>query len=333
MVRRRLESIRMLPPPFSRLQRIGAYALLSAALSVLLGSSWPGVGLAAVLGVGVGALLLATETLGPVHRALVVVGASLGVSIIVLVVARTFDPGVLPAAVAPLIMLLPGGQLTIGVVELATGDIISGAARVAAGAMRLLLLSTGIVAAAALVGVPSITETAWPLGPFVPWIAVAAFGLGISVYQCARAGSIGWIMVVLYVAYGAQVIGDLFFNGVLSALVGAAAMTPMAVIVARQRTGPPALVSFLPAFWMLVPGALGLVGVASLLEGVSSGLGTVVTMIATMVSIALGVLLGLAVTGSVRGFRNSPAGGWIQEEFGADAPREPDDGGGVPSGA
>ena len=66
--------------------------------------------------------------------------------------------------------------------------------------------------------------------------------------------------VVLYVAYGAQVLGDVLFDGVLSALVGAAAMTPVAVIIARHRTGPPALVSFLPAFWLLVPGALGLIG-------------------------------------------------------------------------
>ncbi|WP_109211627.1 MULTISPECIES: threonine/serine exporter family protein [Microbacterium] len=313
-----LERVRMLTPPFTRLQRVGAYALLSAALSVLLGSSWPGVALAGVLGVGVGALLLATERFGAVNRALVVVAAALGVGLVVLTVAHVFDPGVLPAVVAPLVMLLPGSLLTVGVIELATGDIMSGAARVAAGAMRLLLLAAGIVAAGALIGVPSYTETAWPLGPFVPWIAVAAFGAGISVHQCARPVSIGWIIVVLYVAYAAQVIGDVFFDGVLSALVGAAAMTPVAVIVARQRTGPPAFVSFLPAFWLLVPGALGLIGVAGVLEGDSSGLVTVVTTIATMVSVALGVLVGLAVTGSVRGLRNAAPEDWMRAQLDAD---------------
>ncbi|MET0862391.1 MAG: hypothetical protein ABW091_15340, partial [Microbacterium sp.] len=98
---------------------------------------------------------------------------------------------------------------------------------------------------------------------------------------------------------------DVLFDGVLSALVGAAVMTPVAVVVARQRTGPPALVSFLPAFWLLVPGALGLVGVASVLEGDLTGTRTIVTTIATMMAIALGVLLGFAVTGSLRGFANS----------------------------
>ena len=313
-VRRQTDRVAGLPAPFSRPQRIGAYGLLSAALSVLLESSWLGVVLAGVLGLAVGTVLLLTERLASSSLALVVVAVSLGVALIVLLVARVVDPDVLPAMVAPLVILLPGGLLTIGVIELATGQIMSGAARVAAGAMRLLLLATGIVAASALVGIPAFDAGKdSPLGPVAPWIAVALFGLGITVYQCARPRAIGWIVVVLYVAYGAQVLGDVLFDGVLSALVGAAAMTPVAVIIARQRTGPPALVSFLPAFWLLVPGALGLIGVASVLEGDLGGASTIITTVATMMAIALGVLLGLAMTGSLHGFAKSDFDG--SEEF------------------
>ena len=73
-------------------------------------------------------------------------------------------------------------------------------------------------------------------------------------------------------------------------------MTPVADLVARQRTGPPAIVSFTPAFWLLVPGALGLVGVAALLNGDSTGASTLMTTIETMVAIALGVLVGRALS-------------------------------------
>lgn len=308
-VRRQLDRVAALPSPFSRRRRILASGLLAAALGVLLGASWPGVLLAGLLGFAVGTVLLSTERVASSSQALIVVGVSLGVALIVLGVARTLDPGVLPAIVAPLVVLLPGGMLTIGFIELATGHFISGAARIAAGAMRLLLLAAGIVGASALVGIPAVvSEASNPLGPIAPWIAVAAFGLGITVYQCARPASIGWIGLVLYVAYGAQVLGDVFFDGVLSALVGAAVMTPVAVVVARQRTGPPALVSFLPAFWLLVPGALGLIGVATVLDGDLHGTGTIVTTIATMIAIALGVLLGLALTKSLHGFGSSPSG-------------------------
>lgn len=308
-VRGQIDDVATLPPPFSIPQRIGAYGLLSAALSVLLESSWVGVLLAGLLGLAVGAVLLLTEHLSSSSQALVIVGVSVSVSVTVLLVARVADAGVLPAIIAPLVILLPGGLLTTAVIELVTGQIMSGAARVAAGVMRLLLLATGIVAASTLVGLPSFSPGGGnPLGPIAPWIAVALFGLGITVYQCARPRSIGWILIVLYVAYGAQVIGAVFFDGVLSALVGAAVMTPVAVVIARQRTGPPALVSFLPAFWLLVPGALGLIGVASILEGDPNGTSTVITTVATMMAIALGVLIGLALSGSLRGFA-TPASG------------------------
>ncbi|MCT9821079.1 threonine/serine exporter family protein [Microbacterium sp. W1N] len=290
------------PPPFSRAQRIGASGLLSAALSVLLGASWLGVLVAGVLGVAVGVVLLTTERVAAGSQALVVVSVSLGVALAVLLVAHTVDPGVLPAMVAPLVILLPGGLLTIAVIELATGQIMSGAARAAAGAMRLLLLATGIVAASALIGIPARDPLQLnPLGPVAPWIAVAVFGIGITVYQCARRSSVGWILVVLYVAYGAQVVADVFFDGVLSALVGAAVMTPVAVVIARERTGPPAIASFLPAFWLLVPGALGLVGVAGVLEGDLDATSTIITTVATMIAIALGVLVGLAIAGTLCG--------------------------------
>jgi uncharacterized membrane protein YjjP (DUF1212 family) len=324
-VTRQVERVSRLPAPFSPLQRIGAYGIVSAALSVLLESSAGGVLLAGLLGFAVGTVLLLTERLAPSSQALVVVSLSFGVALIVLVIARVSDSGVLPAMVAPLVILLPGGLLTIAVIELATGQIMSGAARAAAGAMRLLLLATGIVAASALVGIPAFEPGgAYPLGPVAPWVAVALFGLGISVYQCARPESIGWILVVLYVAYGAQVVGDVFFDGVLSALVGAAAMTPVAVVIARQRSGPPALVSFLPAFWLLVPGALGLIGVASVLDGDFGGANTIITTITTMIAIALGVLLGLALTGSLRGFAEGEldeSGGFDESDAGvASAP-------------
>ena len=119
------------------------------------------------------------------------------------------------------------------------------------------------------------------------------FGVGVLLSYVGRPGSLGWMLLVLYVAYAGQVVGGLLFGSSLSAFVGAAVMTPVAVFVATQRTGPPTLVTFLPAFWLLVPGAIALVGVTQVMgearvDGVSAILGAGVTI----VSIALGVVLG-----------------------------------------
>lgn len=297
--RQAVVDLRRLPPPFTRAQQLMGQMLSSVALAVLLGGSWLGVGVAAVLGGLVGALLHASDRVEPKFRVLLTVAAAFGVSTAVFLLARAgLDIGILPALVAPLVTLLPGALLTTSVLELATGQMIAGAARLAAGAMQQLLLALGITTAAALVGIPAIdlSEARASLGPVAPWIAVGVFGVGIVLGQCARAGSLGWILLVLYVAYGAQVIGDALFGGVLSAFVGAAIMTPVAVRVSRQPSGPPTLVSFMPAFWLLVPGALGLVGVTTILDGDTYGLRTLTTTTTTMVAIALGVLVGLALS-------------------------------------
>ncbi|MGW9631191.1 threonine/serine ThrE exporter family protein [Agromyces sp. NPDC055520] len=302
---RAIRKLRRQPLPYSSTQRVVAYGLLSAGLSVLLGASWAGTGVAAVLGLFAGAALIVSARAPREYQALVTVGVAFVVSLTVyLLLHAGLDPGVLPALIAPLVMLLPGSLLTTGVIELATGQMVSGGGRLAAGTMQLVLLAVGIVGAAALVGIPAIAAPAasGTIGPIAPWIAVAVFGVGIVVYQCGRRDSLVWILLVLYSAYGAQVIGDIFFGGVLSAFVGAFVMTPVAVLVARQRTGPPAVVSFLPAFWLLVPGALGLVGVATILSGDEAGADTLVTTAATMVAIALGTLAGSAITTRLRSF-------------------------------
>jgi uncharacterized membrane protein YjjB (DUF3815 family) len=137
-------------------------------------------------------------------------------------------------------------------------------------------------------------------------------GVGVLASQGARTVSLPWVLVVLYVAYAGQVLGGLFFGTTVSAFCGAVAMTPIAVLAARHPSGPAALVSFLPGFWLLVPGAVGLAGVTSLLdEDRVQGLSTLVTMGTSMIGIALGVLLGLTIgsevvraTGAIRPLRS-----------------------------
>jgi uncharacterized membrane protein YjjB (DUF3815 family) len=120
------------------------------------------------------------------------------------------------------------------------------------------------------------------------------------VHRCARPAALGWILLVLYVAYAGQVVGAYLLGDSLSAFVGALLMTPVAMFAANQRSGPTTLVSFLPAFWLLVPGALGLVGVTQYLgDERVDGIAALITTGVTMIGIALGVLLGLAVGGGL----------------------------------
>ncbi len=295
----RIDRIRAMTPPYGRVVRVVGYAFLSGALSVLLGASWTGVSLAAGLGLITGAALLVSERLPRRYGALITVAIAFFVALVVFLLLRGgLGSGILSALLAPLVVLLPGALLTTAVLELSTGQMISGAGRLAAGGMQLVLLGAGIVTAGALVGVPDFDFSEQPelLGPIAPWIAVAVFGIAISVHRCAPPRSLPWILLVLYVAYSAQVLGDLALGGVLSAFVGALVVTPITALVARRPSGPAALVSFTPAFWLLVPGALGLVGVADVLGGDAAATASLVATLSTMVAIALGVLAGSSLS-------------------------------------
>ncbi len=293
--------LRRLPPPYPAAVRVLAYVPVCAALAVLLGASATGVAVASVLGALVGAVLLLGSRLPRSYTPLITVTLAFGCAAAVFLLVRLgWDPGVLPSLIAPLVVLLPGALLTTGIIELSTGQMMEGVARVAAGLMQLVLLVAGFVVAAVLVDLPHIAfaEADRPLGPIAPWIAVAVFGIGIVVNRGGRPRTILWTVPILYCAYGAQVLGELVFGGVISAFIGAVVLTPLAVLASRHPSGPAAPVVFLPGFWMLVPGALGLVGVTALLGGDHTGLSTLITTVSTMVAIAVGALLGSALTGA-----------------------------------
>lgn len=303
-----LTAARAARPPYSPGLRLLGYPLLAAGLVLILRGGWYELLVALVAATAVGALQLRQSRVPAAYVLFLPVVSAFTVSLgcFLLVRAGVEIEASVPV-IAALVTFLPGAALTTAVIELATGQMMSGAGRLAQGAMQLVLLAVGILAAAQLVGVPTteFTEAATPpLGPVASWVGVALFGLGVALAYSARPSSLRWIWLTLYVAYAAQVVGGLFLGSQLSAFVGALAMTPVAMLAADVRSGPPTLVTFLPAFWMLVPGAVGLAGVTKYLgDARITGVTSLVTAGGTMIGIALGVLLGLAL-GSLVGLRS-----------------------------
>jgi uncharacterized membrane protein YjjB (DUF3815 family) len=209
------------------------------------------------------------------------------------------DPG-LRTLIAPLITFLPGGMLTTATVELASGEMVAGASRLVSGTVQLMLLAFGIVAGAEIAGLPPeqaiVDEQLNLLGWWAPWLGVLVFGVAAAVFFSAPRGSLAWLLLVLAVAWIAQFAAGQAISPEISAFVGALAMTPVALGVARLPGGPPSQVTFLPAFWLLVPGALGLIGVATVVGDPSSAdIGDLLKPIGAIFSVALGVLCGVTL--------------------------------------
>jgi len=295
-----LRSAVALAPSFPPPVIVGGHAVIAMGLAIILSGGWADIAVAAALGAAVGVVKqLAARRRLAIQVFLPVFCAFLVAATVALLGRTAISPDLLPPILGALVTFIPGGLLTTAVIELATGQMISGASRFVYGSLQLVLLSLGIMAGLGLVGVPSITATeseATLIAAVAPWLGVLVFGFGVLLSYSGRPRSLGWMLLVLYVAFAAQVVGGLLFGSSLSAFVGAAVMTPVAVFVATQRTGPPTLVTFLPAFWLLVPGVIALVGVTQVMgDATTDGVTSILTAGVTIVSIALGVVLGLSV--------------------------------------
>src|SRR5262249_27782143 len=175
-----------------------------------------------------------------------------------------------------------------------------GGRRVELGGLQLLVLAGGIVGGVALAGLPGKDvlhdNPGNLLGWWAPWLGVAVFGVSVAIYFSAPRGALPWLLAVLCAAWLGQLAGERLLGANGSGFVGALTMTPVALAVSRLPAGPPAPGTVLPAFWLLPPGAVGLIGVTeSLADPADSAMANLVPPLASILGIALGVLCGTSV--------------------------------------
>jgi uncharacterized membrane protein YjjB (DUF3815 family) len=131
--------------------------------------------------------------------------------------------------------------------------------------------------------------------PLAAWAGVFIFGIGVYLHFSAPKNSFHWMMLVLLLAFGAQRLATLLFGSEISGFFGTLIATPLGYLIELRFRGPPAAVTFLPSFWLLVPGSLGLLSVTRMISDRAAGIDGVITVIYVMTSIALGTLLGASI--------------------------------------
>jgi uncharacterized membrane protein YjjP (DUF1212 family)/uncharacterized membrane protein YjjB (DUF3815 family) len=292
----RLDGIYHRRPAFGWPVRTIGHAILTAGLALLIQPTPAGILAAVVLGLLIGVLKLARL---PALALILPILASFLTAVAVFGADRYLHiDNPIRLLVVPLVTFLPGAMLAIATMEIAAGQLVSGASRLVSGFVQLALLAFGLVAAGALVHASRADfadHRVAGLGAWAAWAGVLVFAIGIWLHFSAPFRSLPWMLLMLYIAFAGQAIGDLLFGGEISGFFGAAAMTPVVLWVERLPNGPPKLVTFLPAFWLLVPGAAGLIGITQIvgndLDVTSRALSDVLVSI---ISISLGVLIGAA---------------------------------------
>lgn len=296
----RVQDILDAPPRFGAVITVLGHGVLTVGIGLLFVRDGRALLSLALLGLLVGVLRLLAERVQVLSLALPVAAAML-----VTILAYRYSPelGADPASllIPPLATFLPGAALTLGAQEMVTRSIISGASRLVSSVYVLLLLTFGIYAGMQIAGPAQAVAPSEPLGVWAPWVGVLVFGFGIYLNSSAPSRSLPWLLATLLLAYGGQYLAGQVGGGVFAAFVGGLLIVPLANAVQRLH-GPPAQVVFLPSFWLLVPGALSLVGVTGLtglVELSGTGRSNLVTAFLTVVAVSLGVLVGSSLLSNV----------------------------------
>jgi uncharacterized membrane protein YjjP (DUF1212 family) len=197
----RLGAVLEAPPRFGPVAYVAAHGVLTVGIALVIRPAAVDLWVYAALGLLVGAMKLWAARFGG-RGYLLGVTAAMVVSAIAFLAHGENEAASLRLTIPPLVTFLPGALLTMGTVDLAMSETVTGASRFVAGLLQLALLAIGIVVGAELVGSPEGGHVAGgaadTLGTWAPWVGVAIFGIGIYVHYSAPPRSLGWLLIVLY---------------------------------------------------------------------------------------------------------------------------------------
>jgi uncharacterized membrane protein YjjP (DUF1212 family) len=297
------------PAPYGSPITTLAYGVVSGAVTQFLGGGIREVGVATVLGLGVGVLALFTRGRPRLGRVFEPVAAFL-VSAGALGLARAAGPlSVLIATLGGLIVLLPGLTLTVAMSELATRNLASGTARISGAFMTFLAIAFGValgnrIGGAAFGVLPAVASA--PLPEWAALVAVVAAGLGFVVALQAEPRDALWIVAIGALGVIGGRAGAATLGVELGTFAGALAVG-LASSAYERLTRRPATVVSVPGILLLVPGSVGFRGLTSLMERQAvAGIETIFSMILTAVALVAGLLVAAVVVPERRVSQTAP---------------------------
>lgn len=279
-------------PRFGPILTVLGHTLLTLGFGLVVNPALNALPVYAVLGVVVGTIVLYGSRIATLALILPVFTA-FTVTVLVGLVARPLvDDNSLRLVAPSLVSLLPGLTLTIAAVELTSGQVMAGASRLVYGIARLGLLTFGVFAGLSVIKETATSSDASQLGAWAPWCGLLLVGLGYYVFESAPRGSLVWILYALVVAYAAQSLGNLLLGAELSGLVGALVVVPAVYFAARYPGAPPPPIMLTSAYWLLVPGSMGFIGLTEAASGTAGAAHTIMATLGSLLAIAIGMLLG-----------------------------------------
>ena len=299
-----LASLRGQPHRYPRIGLPLGVILSAAGIALVLAPAWSSL-LFAVLLAPVTVVLILLAGRHPTVRTLVPLAAAFATAAAACWAhAQGLVDAPLWTLVAPIAVLLPGATIVTGLTELAAGAMVAGTARLGHGTTQMLLFALGVGGAVALQRVPvEVLQQQRPdaLGWGAPLVGVVLVTVAIALMEALPLRSMPWLLVTVLGTYLGQLLGhELLGARWAGAFAGAVVASLGATLVEFLRPQLPRAVAFLPCFWLLVPGSLGLISVTQIEVGAGAAVQAVVDVTSVIVAIALGVMVGAALARPLR---------------------------------
>ena len=285
------------PPRFGFWASLLGHVLLTVGFGLVLSPTLPALPLYAASGLLVGLLVLLGSRVSTLALVLPVVAAFAVTVGSGLVAPEMASQSMLSLVTPAIASLLPGLTLTIATVELTNGQIIAGASRLLYGFATLALLAFGLYLGIVVTGISHPhTSSGDRLGAWAPWAGIVLVAVGYYLYSVAPKGSLLWILFALSIAYAGQLLGHMLLGATLSGLVGALIAVPTIYLVSHIARAPQPAVMLTCAYWMMVPGTLGFIGLSETVVGASGGGGALLQTIGGVFAIAIGMVIGTGIS-------------------------------------
>jgi uncharacterized membrane protein YjjP (DUF1212 family) len=289
-----VDAIVAAPPRYMTMANVASFSLASGTAARFFGGGWREMVVAAIIGMVIGVSAAVIGPNGNARRVFEIVAAVIA-SALATVAAYLISPlSIYVATLAGLIILVPGLTLTTAIQEIATGNLVSGTARLTGAALTFLEIGFGVALGgqvARLFPAPLLTGAPAPLGAWTLWAALLATPFAFTVLLQARPRDAGWIMAACALGFGGARLGTWLLGPELGAFIGACVLGIGGNLFARLA-GRPAAVLLLPGLILLVPGSVGFGSLSKFIQhDVMSGVEAAFDLLLVAVALVTGLLL------------------------------------------
>ncbi len=288
-----VEHIIAAPNRYSAIVSIAAYCVATGTAARIFGGGWREMAAATLVGLAVGLADVLLARSDATRRVFEIVAGVIASALATVAASQLAPFSIYLTTLAGLIILLPGLTVTTAMTELATGNLVSGTARLTGAILVFLQIAFGVALGGQVVRLfPTLSQTGppLPLPDWTLWVSLLLTPPALTVLMRAMPRDGIWITLASIAGFTGARAGASLLGPELGAFLGAVALGSLSNIFGRTLRRP-AAVPLLPGLLLLVPGSIGFGSLERFVaRDVTAGVEAAFSVALVAVALAMGLL-------------------------------------------